>query len=376
MNIIITNHSYDTVISGGDVIAAEFAKCWKNSGNIITIATHESGAKFFRSRGIENSMLAVTSGASSERFGVLVSALVKTMSAILQSIFWKGQKPDIIFSSSWMWTDFFPALILKVRFPRSKFVCGCYLLLGSPNTNSYGSSVLNRWTLWLVYVLGGGLMRRTADIVWTASPLDAENLHNNYGIKTYAVRGGVDVSLCRAARSEGKEFDAVFMGRFHPQKNILELIDIWKIVHSQMPEARLLLVGDGFLKNDINSYIKKLGLENVIKVERMLDGEEKFKTLASSRLCVSASHYDSGNLSLDEAMACGVPGIVYDIPLLYYPQGVIKIPCFEKTLFAQSVIDLLSNISVRERLSQEALDFGETLDWKIKAKNALLSLGF
>src|ERR1035437_2718464 len=139
MNIIITNHSYDTVISGGDVIAAEFAKSWRNSGNHVILATHEAGAKFFRSRGIENSMLAITLGAQSERFGILVAAIVKTISAIFQSLFWAGIKPDIIFSSSWMWTDFFHALIIKMRFRHSKLVVGCYLLLSHPNTKSYGA---------------------------------------------------------------------------------------------------------------------------------------------------------------------------------------------------------------------------------------------
>lgn len=374
MNIAITNHSYDTVISGGDVIAAEFAKSWNNSGYFVTIATHGTGARFFRSRGIENSMLAITPGAASERFGILIAGIVKTISAIFQSLFWKYSKPDIIFSSSWMWTDFFPALFLKMRFPKSKLVVGCYLLLSHPNTKSYGSSMLNRWVLWLVYKVGFELMKHTANMVWTASPVDAENLQNRYGVKAYPVRGGVDTASCIGVRKEEKQFDAIFMGRFHPQKNILELIDIWKIVHSQIPNVTLVLVGDGFLKKDIISYIKKLGLEDVIKVEEMLDGDKKFKILASSRLCISASHYDSGNLSLDEAMACGTPGIVYDIPLLFYPKGIVKVPCFETTLFAQAIVSLLTNSSERDKLSHEAIDFGESLDWKKSAENALLSL--
>ena len=139
-----------------------------------------------------------------------------------------------------------------------------------------------------------------------------------------------------------------------------------------MPEH--LFSGDGFLKKDINVHIKKLGLTDVIKVEKMLDGDEKFKTFARSRLFISAAHYDSGNLSLDEAMACGTPGIVYDIPLLYYPRGVIKISCFDKFLFAKAIISLLSNKLARDKLSHKALNFGETLDWKKSAKNALLSL--
>lgn len=374
MNIVITNHSFDTVISGGDVIAAEYAKCWKNSGNSVVIATHISGAKFFHSRGIKNSMFAITYGAESERFGVLVAAIVKTISSIFQSLFWKSLKPEIIFSSSWMWTDLFPALLLKMRFPSSRLVVGCYLFLGHPNTKSYGRSTLNRWILWLVYIVGFGLVRHFADIIWTASLIDARNLHNRYGIKTFAIRGGVDVASSKIVRNEKKQFDAIFMGRFHPQKNILELIDIWEMVNLSMPKAKLILIGEGFLKKEIHNRIKKLNLKNTIKVEKMLDGNEKFKTFARSRLFISASHYDSGNLSLDEALACGTPGVVYDMPLLYYPSGVIKVPCFNKSLFAKSIITLLRNKMERDDLSQEGIRFGETLDWKKSAERAFLSI--
>ncbi len=122
------------------------------------------------------------------------------------------------------------------------------------------------------------------------------------------------------------------------------------------------------------AYIKKLKLENVIKVEGLLEGDEKFMKLARYRLFISASHYDSGNLSLDEAMACGTPGIVYDIPLLYYPRGVIKIPCFDKLVFAHSIVSLLSDRLALDNLSHEAMDFGETLDWEKSSESALSSL--
>jgi glycosyltransferase involved in cell wall biosynthesis len=374
MNILITNHSYDTVISGGDVIAAEYARSWQNSGHSVIIATHQSGAQFFMSRGIQNSMLAITPGASSEKYGLLLAGIVKTISAFFQSLFLKTANPDMIFSSSWMWTDFIPALIFKLRYPKACFVTGCYLLLAPPKFANYGKSFIDRWALWLVYKTGFFLMIHTADIVWTASKIDASNLAKKYNIKTCAIRGGVDVSMSKKVRNEKKIYDAVFLGRFHPQKNILELIPIWKQVVNQIPDARLIIIGNGFLKEAIQKKIVSFQLEKNIILYNCMDGYEKFRMLAESKLFISSSHTDSGNLALDEALACGVPGVIYDLPLVDYPKGVKKVTRFELTLFAETIIQLLKNTKEREELAIDAIEFGESLDWKISAEKALSSL--
>jgi glycosyltransferase involved in cell wall biosynthesis len=66
--------------------------------------------------------------------------------------------------------------------------------------------------------------------------------------------------------------------------------------------------------------------------------------------------YDSGGMAAAEAMAWGLPGISFDLESLktYYPKGVIKITCFNNQEFADSIIQLLSNIILYNKLSIEA----------------------
>ena len=57
---------------------------------------------------------------------------------------------------------------------------------------------------------------------------------------------------------KSKKYDAVFIGRFHPQKGVLELIDIWKRVVNKKPQAKLAMIGDGPLMKKVQLKIKKI----------------------------------------------------------------------------------------------------------------------
>lgn len=54
------------------------------------------------------------------------------------------------------------------------------------------------------------------------------------------------------------------VGRFHPQKNHEFLIDIFKNIHDKIEDSVLLLVGDGSLKESMQSKVRKENLESCV----------------------------------------------------------------------------------------------------------------
>jgi glycosyltransferase involved in cell wall biosynthesis len=46
-----------------------------------------------------------------------------------------------------------------------------------------------------------------------------------------------------------------------------------------------------------------------------------------------------------EAMACGLPGVSFDLPALrtYYPKGMLKTPCYDLKAFAENILKLLND---------------------------------
>ena len=377
MNLRIYDYSYHEVVSGGDVIVAEFAKSWIATHHQVTIVTHPDASDFFRARQVPETALSSVGKAEDKTRSVLIGSIRHLFHAISRALGSRDTAADIIFASSWSLPDILPAIIDKLRHRKSHLVVGCYIFLLPPWKHAYGATVLHRVIFWISYLIGIGLMRLFADTVWTASPLDAAYVSKNYHKNAYPIRGGVDVAIATQVYSTvtKKRYDALYIGRFHPQKNILELIDIWQMVVRNRPKAKLAIAGAGFQREEIVKKISSLKLTELITMLPPVDREEKFRLIAASRLFVSASHFDTGNLAMDEALATATPGVTYDLAHLVYPKGVILIPPFDTETFARTIIGLLEDDARREQLGREAKAFARTLAWELQADRALLSLG-
>lgn len=85
--------------------------------------------------------------------------------------------------------------------------------------------------------------------------------------------------------------------------------------------------------------------------------------------------YDSGGMAACEAMACGLPGVSFDLPALktYYPKGMIKTPCYDLKAFAENILKLLADEKLYKRTAKDALEWAKEWDWDKKAED-LLSL--
>lgn len=376
MNIRLYDHSYHEIVSGGDVIVAEFAKVWKHEGHSIQISTHQEGAEFFRSRGLPVQLVAVAAHIRTTYSSVLLGSVAHLINAVISATVSKDAPADIIFAGSCSLQDLLPAIIDKIKHRKAKLAVGCYIFLLPPWKKSYGSNTINRYLFWAEYQIGILLTRVWADVIWTASPVDQTNVIKYFRKPAEAIRGGVDLDAAQAAvrTQHSNQYDAVYLGRFHPQKNILELIDIWKIVVTKLPQATLALAGAGFLKKDLEERIRTLNLTRSVTLLPPIDGKEKFQLFTSSKLFISASHYDTGNLAMDEAMACGIPGVTYNLPKLSYPFGVVRIPQFDTALFANAIVDLISDGQKRQAMGNDARKFAGTISWDSQARRALKTI--
>lgn len=135
--------------------------------------------------------------------------------------------------------------------------------------------------------------------------------------------------------------------------------------------ARLALIGDGILKDEIEYKINKYQLNNNIEIMGFKDGHEKFDVFMNSKIILHPAIFDSGGMAMAEGMAFGLPGISFDLEALksYYPRGVIKIPCFDIEAFANAIIDLLENEKLYKELSKEAYEYAKTWDFKERAND-------
>ncbi|MBQ1663594.1 MAG: glycosyltransferase, partial [Clostridia bacterium] len=111
--------------------------------------------------------------------------------------------------------------------------------------------------------------------------------------KITIIHNGVDLDKFRfdpvkraAVRSEWGLEDAFVLGhvgRFEYQKNHTYLIDIFAAVRDRVPDARLFLVGEGSLQDEMRKKVEDLGLSDRVifaglsrEVEKLLSGFDVF----------------------------------------------------------------------------------------------------
>jgi glycosyltransferase involved in cell wall biosynthesis len=98
-----------------------------------------------------------------------------------------------------------------------------------------------------------------------------------------------------------------FSGRYDQRKGINYLLEAWKIASSKAPEARLLLLGDGPLFDEMKDLAASLGINGSIVMKGHVRNVIDY--LRASDLYVFPSLQEGMPNALLEAMACGLPAV-------------------------------------------------------------------
>jgi glycosyltransferase involved in cell wall biosynthesis len=128
--------------------------------------------------------------------------------------------------------------------------------------------------------------------------------------KVHVVRCGLDLSRfdpAPAVRDENRRLACV--GRLCPQKAQTELVAAIAALKDDYPDMRLVLIGDGETRSEIESLIARHGLQEMVHLHGWGTGEEVRAEIARSRALVLPSHAEGLPIVIMEAMALGRPVI-------------------------------------------------------------------
>lgn len=379
---IIANTIIEPGMSGGNRIFIENSKRWQKKKVKIRVFTTDVGQKLCQINGLKKAEYIVWDlPFKAKKINPLAAFFLYLLGTIKGSIIILkfNLKEQIVYSSSDYWPDFVPALIAKLKNRPLKWIAGFYLFAPSPWKRDFPykeKNIIIGGLYWISQLPIYWLVKKYADMVFVTSKPDVKKFitRKRGKNKIVVIRGGVDIkAIARIPESKNKKYEAVFIGRFHPQKGVLELIDIWKEVVKKRPKAKLAMIGDGSLMKEVKSRIKKLSLQKNIELFGFLDGIPKIKTFKSAKIVIHPAIYDSGGMAACEALACGLPGVSFDLEALksYYPKGIIKTPCYNTDAFANNIIKLLEDKKLYKKTSNEALAWAKQWDWNEKAENLL-----
>jgi len=132
--------------------------------------------------------------------------------------------------------------------------------------------------------------------------------------------------------------------------------------------VRVLLCGDGPLKNDFEKYIHSKKLSKYVHLAGRIENDDLPKYLAASDVYVSTSLSDGTSVSLLEAMAVGLPCIVTDLPAIreWITDGHngFLVPKKDSYAVYEKLDLLLNNDGLREEFGERNLIIAQhRADW-------------
>lgn len=149
------------------------------------------------------------------------------------------------------------------------------------------------------------------------------DLKDNYGIrddKLIVINNGFDIAGIRALAAdaaplpkqltEGNPFVIATMGRLSVQKGQWRLIRAFSELVKKHPKARLMILGDGELKGELEQLVNTLGISDKVFLPGFVN--KPFGYVAQSDLFVFPSLYEGFPMALIEVMACGLPVVSCD----------------------------------------------------------------
>jgi glycosyltransferase involved in cell wall biosynthesis len=221
------------------------------------------------------------------------------------------------------------------------------------------------------------LIRRSADLVFLTNDHDRARLRGARAFPNalHAVYGGVDLAEAQAVPPDPQaHYAACFVGRLHPMKGIAQLLEAWAGVVRRQPGARLGIIGVGRpqYEAEMHRLCHRLGLDASVDWLGYRDGPDKYAILKQSRVFLHTSIYDNSGMAACEAMAVGVPAVMFDLPplRLAYPGGALRAPLGDVHAFSECVLQILSDAELRAHLSREALAVASQWTWDARLEAA------
>ena len=173
-----------------------------------------------------------------------------------------------------------------------------------------------------------------------------------------------------------REFKIFSVGRLDQQKDFRSLLNGFSLVLKEIPSCRLIILGDGELRQNLERQVFELGIgRNVV-----FAGWQKniYKFLKYADLFILSSNYEGFPITILEAMASGVPVISTDSPtgpreiLGNGKYGVlIKVGDYKK--MAAMAVELLNNKPLRRHYRKIGLKRVRMFNTQKKQYEALFS---
>ena len=152
-------------------------------------------------------------------------------------------------------------------------------------------------------------------------------------------------------------FTLVMVTRVSREKNIIEILRYFPALLRVLPDAQLVIVGDGPDRKRLERYCVRNGLSECVRFTGRVGLDDVYRYYALGDVFVSASTFETQGLTYIEAMACGLPMVCRkDICLKNVLENGRNGFVYEtEQEFTEVVRRVLTDEELKKAMSEEAL---------------------
>lgn len=163
------------------------------------------------------------------------------------------------------------------------------------------------------------------------------------------------------------EATLLYLGRLQAwDKGLDLLLGALSRVTEHLPDARLIIAGDGPDRAEVESLACSLGLTDRVSFVGRVDGEAKWELLRRASVLAVPSRYESFGLVVLEALAVGTPVVGFELPPLkevVTPDCGVLVTPFDVAALADALRATLSDPRLRARMGEMARSRAQLFSW-------------
>lgn len=165
----------------------------------------------------------------------------------------------------------------------------------------------------------------------------------------------------------------LFVGSISRNKNVLDLIQAFNLIKSDLKEYKLVCCGyssDSEYFNDIKTVMTNNDLNDRINFIKSASDEELLKLYNKASMLILPSFYEGFGLPVLEAQACGCPVIISDKASLPEVGGESVLYCEPSNYntISDAILEIYRNEKLRESLVKKGFENIKRFSWEQTAK--------
>lgn len=170
-----------------------------------------------------------------------------------------------------------------------------------------------------------------------------------------------DLSLRKQLGLDDNHFVIGNVGRIFKLKGHADLVAAFAKIHRQIPRARLLFVGDGILRDEIENKIRALQLEGKVIFTGLVPPGEVARYVGIMDCLAHLSYREALSRALPQALAAGKPVVAYDFDgadeICLENETGFLIRTSDTNAAAERLLQLTNNPALREKLGRAGQNF-------------------